>query len=362
MTMSIPSKDVNIDLSLPLSQLPLPATCPPEERGTPRDEVRLLVLHKATGCTEHVRFHQLAEFLDPGDVVIINTSKTLAASLPAYLVQTGSRLRIHVATKMTQSIYIVERRTGRGEPDETPFQIGERIQIGEKGNATAFAMATVIGRFHPNSRLWYVECHTDLWALSEEIGRPIRYSYLNGERALDEFQTVFARDVGSAEMPSAARPFTARIVNELTRRGIRMGDITLHTGVSSHEVQGPLMAHPFLPEWYRVTAQTADMVNEARRQGRRVIAVGTTVVRALATATRENGEVQAQEGWTTTIITPNAPAIAVTGLITGLHESDTSHLAMLYAFVAREKLRVAYEEAADRGYLWHEFGDSNLIL
>ncbi|WAH44467.1 S-adenosylmethionine:tRNA ribosyltransferase-isomerase [Alicyclobacillus fastidiosus] len=346
----------NLSLSLGLPVSPTPATRPPEERGIARDEVKLLVLDRRTGQTQHAVFYRLADYLHPGDLLVVNTSKTLPASLPALLLQGGESMRIHLASRITETTYIVERRDAQGAADERPFQVGDRI-------ALCMHHATVIGRFHPDSRLWYLECKADLWQLAERIGRPIRYGYLQSQPDIADFQTVFARDVGSAEMPSAARPFTERVLRGIEKKGIRIAEITLHTGVSSHEVKGSLSDHPFLPEWYSVPEETAALVNRARAQGRRVIAVGTTVVRALATATNPTtGLVRPESGWTSVVITPDTPVSSVTGLVTGLHDNDTSHLAMLYAFIHRDALAAAYAEAVKRGYLWHEFGDSNLIL
>ncbi|WDL99118.1 S-adenosylmethionine:tRNA ribosyltransferase-isomerase [Alicyclobacillus sp. ALC3] len=344
------------DLSLHLSAQPLPATTTPEERGLERDAVRLLVLHKSTGKTQHVRFHKMADYLDPGDVVVVNTSRTLPASLPATNIVTGEPLRIHVALRMTPRTFVVERRTVAGEADTRLFETGEQLLIGG-------TRATVIGRFHPDSRLWYVETNDNLWRVAEQLGQPIRYGYLQSKPEIEAYQTVFAQHPGSAEMPSAARPFSDRVVEALRQKGVVIADITLHTGVSSHEVTGPLARHPFLPEWFSVSEATAQVVNRANREGRRVIAAGTTVVRALAAATdTERPVIEAKAGWTTIVITPDNPVPTVTGLITGLHDDATSHLAMLYAFVRPDWLRAAYEEAIARGYLWHEFGDSNLIL
>lgn len=343
-------------LSLNLSAPPLPATQTPEERGLARDEVRLLVLHRDTGRAEHVRFHQIADYLDPGDVLVVNTSKTLPASVPATRTQTGESLRIHLALRITSTTYVVERRTAAGHADERPFETGEQLLVGG-------FLATVIGHFHANSRLWYIEAKDDLWQVAEQIGSPIRYGYLQSKPGLEAYQTVFAQHAGSAEMPSAARPFTPRVVAALRQKGVRIADITLHTGVSSHEVKGSLAEHPFLPEWFSVPESTAKLVNQANQEGGRVIAAGTTVVRALAAATDAQRRVVGEKsGWTTIVITPDHPVPTITGLLTGLHDDATSHLAMLYAFVRPDRLRIAYEQAVQQGYLWHEFGDSNLIL
>jgi S-adenosylmethionine:tRNA ribosyltransferase-isomerase len=376
MTMHVKSGGTTAwNLSLDLPQPPNVATHTPETRGLARDEVKLMVLDKVSGERQHATFYQLPQWLDADDVVVVNHSRTLPASLPVRLATDGQGIRIHLAGRITKNLYIVERRTVAGAPDDTRFATGEQLVIDDEAlqmlhrqppeqstKPQGSVVCTVIGHFHPHSRLWYVECAFDLWRVAEIIGQPIRYGYLREAPDIEAFQTIFARELGSAEMPSAARPFSERVVASLQARGVKLAGITLHTGTSSHEVTGRLTDHPFLPEWYHVSAETAALINEANANHRRVIAVGTTVVRAVESATLANGEVVPKAGWTSLIITPESPPRAVTGLMTGFHDSDTSHLAMLYAFTTQENLRSAYAEAVAKGYLWHEFGDANLIL
>jgi S-adenosylmethionine:tRNA ribosyltransferase-isomerase len=195
-----------------------------------------------------------------------------------------------------------------------------------------------------------------------EYGTPIRYGYVHESLPLSTYQTVFARVPGSAEMPSAAYPFTEQLVTRLKEKGIHIAALTLHTGVSSLEVDvDEVQSHPLYPEPCEVPRATAAAVNAARAEGRRVIAVGTTVVRALETAW-DGGSVRPLRGFTRAYIHPARGAHVVDGLITGLHDPVTSHLAMLYAIAGQEMIRSAYGEAVSHGYLWHEFGDSHLIL
>jgi S-adenosylmethionine:tRNA ribosyltransferase-isomerase len=189
------------------------------------------------------------------------------------------------------------------------------------------------------------------------------------------YQTVFATEPGSAEMPSAGRPFTAELVTRLVSRGIQVAPLLLHTGVSSLENHEP----PY-DEFYRVPRDTAERANEARRAGHRVIAVGTTVVRALETVTDETGTTFPGEGWTHLVITPTRPVRSVNALITGFHEPRATHLTLVEqvaATAARHRrvkppttagvcvrchLERAYTEARQAGYFWHEFGDAHLII
>ena len=174
---------------------------------------------------------------------------------------------------------------------------------------------------------------------------------------LDTYQNVYAREPGSAEMPSAGRPFTSELVTRLVAKGVGVSPLVLHTGVSSLEAN----EHPY-PEWYRVPPATAARINDTRRDGGRVIAIGTTVVRALETVVDARRVVHAGSGWTDVIVTPERGASAVDGLLTGWHEPEASHLQMLEAIAGRELLDLAYTEASRAGYLWHEFGDVNLLL
>jgi len=177
------------------------------------------------------------------------------------------------------------------------------------------------------------------------------------EWPLEAYQTVFALHPGSVEMPSAARPFTEGLVVELLARGVIFAPITLHAGVSSLE-RGE---SPY-PERYRVPAQTARLVSSVRESGGRVIAVGTTVVRALETVASPDGEVSPGDGLTSLVVTPARGLRAVDGLLTGWHEPSSSHLQLLEAAAGPDLLRRSYEAATARCYRFHEFGDSHLIL
>jgi S-adenosylmethionine:tRNA ribosyltransferase-isomerase len=188
-----------------------------------------------------------------------------------------------------------------------------------------------------------------------EHGRPITYRYLTGDYPLEDFQTVYATVPGSAEMASAGRPFTAPLLVALMAHGVTVAPVVLHAGVSSQELH-----EPPLPERFEVPAATARLVQSARAAGRRVIAVGTTVVRALESA-GSGGRVRAARGWTDLMLGPQRPARVVTGLLTGLHAPEASHLLLLEAVAGPALVAAAYDEAVDRGYLWHEFGDSMLF-
>ncbi len=314
-----------------------------------RDGVRLLVARHGRPPTHH-RFHDLARALAPGDLVVVNSSDTEPAALPGHR-QDGRAVRLHVSGPTRDATaYIVELRT----PD------GHRVLDGRAGERIALPAGVVTTLRGDGGRLWRAELPIgDGWLAAH--GRPIRYSYLRGDPPIADYRTVFATPVpgefASAEMPSAGRPFTARVLDDLAARGVGVARIVLHTGVSSLEAD-----ELPLPERFRVPVAAADAVNATRARGGRVVAVGTTVTRALETAACDDGTVRATSGWTDLVLGPDRRARVVDGLVTGWHEPEASHLLLLEAVAGTELVGRAYAAAVEREYLWHEFGDSCLLL
>jgi S-adenosylmethionine:tRNA ribosyltransferase-isomerase len=334
--------------------------------------VELLVARRADGGLVDACFSDLARFLHAGDLLVVNTSATLPAALPARL--DGEEVELHLSTPAGEegsraggdgspaggqrwpdtrdARWVVELRTTERLPLRAP-RTGTRLDL--PGGGTAELLVPYLG----SSRLSVARL-----SLGEPVeiylrrhGHPIRYSHTPDERPIDDHQTVFALHPGSAEMPSAARPFTAELVTELVARGVLIAPITLHCGVSSLEAG----ESPY-PERYRVPPETARLVNAVHDWGGRVIAVGTTVVRALETVAAPDGSVSARAGLTNVMVTAERGLRAIDGLITGWHEPESSHLRLLEAAAGPELLRRSYDAAYARGYRFHEFGDSHLIL
>ena len=329
----------------------LSAGQPPESRGLRRDQVRLLVANGA--AVWHARFADLGRFLSPGDLVVVNTSATLPAAVDA------DGVVVHFSTALDEpDTWLVELR----RPDQSG-PVGDAVP-GERITLPAGASLTLLGA---TGRLWRarVTVPGGVRGYLARHGRPIAYGYLRGRFPLAAYQTVFARDpgsadlpgAGSAELPSAGRPFTAELVTGLVAAGITVAPVTLHTGVSSLEGDEPPQ-----PERFAVPEPTARQVNLARRTGGRVVAVGTTVARALETVARPDGTVVAGGGWTDLVLGPDRPARVVDGLVTGWHEPHASHLLLLEAVAGAELVQRAYDAALTNRYLWHEFGDSCLLF
>lgn len=368
----------SFDFELPSE---LEASEPPEARGLARDEVRLMISYRSDNHVVHTRFRELGDFLTAGDLLVINTSGTMNAALDATRAD-GTPLRLHLSTHLPADLWIVELRRLNGTATQPFFeaQAGETLSL-PAGATVKLLTPYVTDRSIPTSaptRLWIATLHLPepLQPYLARHGFPIRYGYVRQNWPSSAYQTVYATETGSAEMPSAGRAFTPELMTRLLAQGVQFAPLLLHTGVSSLESHEP----PY-EEYYRVPMQTARLVNETRASGKRIIAVGTTVVRSLETVTDEQGITHPGEGWTRLVITPERGIHAVNAMLTGLHEPRASHLAMLEALVrqappntniplpesllartGQEHLKMAYAEALRERYLWHEFGDLHLIL
>lgn len=322
---------------------------PPEERGAGRDDVRLLVSRTLTDRVEARHFRELPGLLLPGDLLVVNNSATLPAAV--VVDDRDGGLAVHFSTPRPDGRWLVEprRRAGAASlPWEGPLDSG----------TIALRGGVVLHLDEPfSTRLWISRLSTAVRPYLARYGRPIRYGYVPRAWPVGRYQTVFGRQPGSAEMPSAGRPFTPELVTRLVADGVAVAPITLHTGVASPEAHEPPYAEP-----YEVPPVTARLVNLTRASGGRVIAVGTTVVRALESSVAADGTARPSAGWTERIITPDAPPRLADALLTGLHEPRSSHLAMLTAFAGPGLLDRCYRSAVDDRFLWHEFGDLHLLL
>ncbi len=351
-----------LDFALPKA---LEATEPPEAHGKARDEVRLLVSFRSDNRVEHATFRDLPRYLNEGDVLVINTSGTMPAALNANRAD-GKALELHLSTHLPGDLWTVEARLP-GETSEKGTKPFFDIVPGETLRLPGGASVTLHVPYRRDRtipdptppRLWIATLALPV-ALSDYLaayGFPIRYGYVPRPWPISYYQTVYATEIGSAEMPSSGRPFTPAILDALKARKVQIAPLILHTGVASLESHEP----PY-EEYYRVPLETAHAVNQARADGRRIVAVGTTVIRALETVVDAEGIVHPGEGLTDVVVTHESGMHVADALLTGFHEPKASHLAMLEALTGRRHLEIVYTEALAKGYLWHEFGDENLLM
>ncbi len=350
-------QDKTFDFSLPKL---LECAEPTESRGLARDAVKLMVSRRFDDQIRHTQFSKIGDYLEEGDVLIVNTSGTLNAALPIQL-PNGSEGRVHLSTKMDNKVWLVEIRHIQGQKTKRYHQIKSGQTFTLPGNGKMEVLTPYYGSNNENShlQLWKVRFYFSL-AMNdylEKYGQPIRYAGLENYYPSEYYQTVFASRPGSAEMPSAGRAFTSELVTQLVLKGVQFAPILLHTGVSSLEIG----EKPY-PEYFEVPGFTASIVNRASREGRRVIAVGTTAIRAIESAADDFGTVISKKGMTDLFITPKRGLKVVSGMLTGFHEPKASHLLMMEALANRSHLLKAYSAAIEKEYQWHEFGDLHLIL
>jgi S-adenosylmethionine:tRNA ribosyltransferase-isomerase len=332
----------------------LNATMPPERRGIRRDHVNLLVLDRKTGETSHTRFYELDQYLKAGDLLVLNASRTIPAVLYGIWKRSGTvledRVEIRLARRVNGHIWDV-------------LAVAAGVELGDTFEITSMLEATVTEVLP--KQFFKIRFSLQGSQLIDHIyahGEPVRYEYITHPWELDYYQTVYASVPGSVEMPSAGRAFSWELIFKLQRKGIKIAYIQLHTGLS-YLLDDSLQLSPSENfEQYEVSSETADIIQQTKHTGGRVVAVGTTVVRALETAVDQQGNPVAQAGWTNLQINNSIPLRIVDGLITGFHEPEASHLDLLSALIEPDLLYLAYQEAIERSYLWHEFGDMNLIL
>jgi S-adenosylmethionine:tRNA ribosyltransferase-isomerase len=338
---------IDVRTTEPFVTLPpeLEAREPAEVRGRSRDDVRLLVTRGREGRSQHARFTQLPEFLDSGDLLVLNASATLPAALDARTAS-GDSVVFHVSTRLPGGLCVVELR-------------GQSAQESDILSLADGATLTLLARYRDSRRLWMgrFDGVQDVISYLYRWGKPIAYRHVRGEWPIEAYQNVYATVAGSAEMPSAGRPITREMLGRLRKSGTRVAHVLLHTGVSSPERDEP----PY-EESFDVPHETAALVAQTRAAGRRVIAVGTTVVRALESAADGRGRIVAAKGWTDLVITPQRGLKFVDGMLTGFHEPRSSHLSLLETLVGKQHVDQAYAAALAGRYLWHEFGDSHLLL
>lgn len=354
--------ELELDFDLPRN---LEASEPPEARGLARDQVGMLVSRYKIDTFTHTNFRSLPKFIDPGDVLVINTSATRKSALATRTPQ-DVPLKLHLSTQLDEDTWVVELRYVVDGASKSYYEASINDHLPVPGGGVAKLLAPYNPRSfdlddHPGGkvRLWRAKLSTPepMEAYLEAHGTPIRYRYVKKEWPISYYQTVYANERGSAEMPSAGRPFSLQMITRLVAQGVNFAPLILHTGVASLEAHEA----PY-EEYYRVPAETAHKINDAKSRGKRIIAVGTTSARAIETVTDAYGKVHPGEGWTELMISPQRGMRAIDSLITGLHEPKASHLSMLAAVASRQHLQIAYDEALRKKYLWHEFGDIHFLL
>ncbi len=338
----------------------LECSIPTEIRGINRDEVRLMISNISTDNVQHDTFKNIVDYLNEDDVLVVNTSGTIKAAIPAKN-KNNTFLQIHLSTQLKNKKWVAELREISENNTQRYFggQPNEIIELIHGGSIR------LIQPYYSNSNQ---EDHLQLWTIEliieeevshylEKFAQNIQYFNIKKNYPNSFYQTIFAKEFGSAEMPSAGRAFTQNVLDQLEKKGVEIIPILLHTGVASLEMN----EKPY-EEYFEISKKSATAINNARKKGKNIIAVGTTVIRAIETLTSSQKITSSGKGWTNIFITPERGVNGIDGLITGFHEPKASHLFMLEAITKRKHLEITYHEAVHHKYLWHEFGDLHLIL
>ena len=337
----------------------LSAKKPPELHGINRDHVKLFVLDRKNAKTYHSAFNHLSDYLKRGDLLIFNSSRTLPASLKTINYKAQQNLEVRLAEHLPDDSWLVLFLYRNKNHFHSNLQPGLKIEF-ESGLS-----ATIIERNIHNPRLWKIKFSAngpELINLFYQIGKPIHYGYISAPLPLEYFLTVFAKDPGSSEMPSAGRAFTWKMLFDLKNKGIDTAFLTLHTGLSSYMDDDSNAGHLIAEEEYFISESTADKIETNRMSKGRIIAVGTSVVRVIESSALQTGKVVPGHAYTSLRITESHKLKIANGLITGFHEPEARHLDLISAFLSPALIKKTYEEAIEKKYLWHEFGDLCLIL
>lgn len=318
-----------------------------------RDESRLMVLNKENGEIKHKVFKDIIEYLNPGDCLVLNNTRVLPARLIGAKEGSGGKIE-----------FLLLKRT---ELDtwETLVKPGKRAQVGTKfvfGNGEL--TAEVIGLGEEGSRIVKFYYEGIFEQVLDKLGQMPLPPYI--KEKLDDkerYQTVYSKEVGSAAAPTAGLHFTDELLNKIKNKGVKLAFITLHVGLGTFRPVkvDKIEEHHMHSEYYIMTKETADIINEAKYNGNRVIAVGTTSCRTLETIGDENGMVREQSGWTNIFIYPGYNFKIVDALITNFHLPESTLIMLVSALSNREIILNAYNKAVENKYRFFSFGDAMFI-
>jgi S-adenosylmethionine:tRNA ribosyltransferase-isomerase len=318
----------------------------------PRDASRLMVVNRATGEIAHSRFHQLGQWLRPGDVLIFNDTRVIPARLAARKAGTGGKVEVLLLKRRAPLMWEV-LIGGKG------LHVGSRVDIEGNADLRAVVMEDLGG---PRR---VVQFSKPITPLLDAVGATPLPPYIHEPLAVRErYQTVYAHVPGSAAAPTAGLHFTRELIAQLRAAGEQMGCVTLHVGLDTFApvAEEDIEEHAMHGEWCELSDETARLVNAAKREGRRVVAVGTTSVRTLESAARDDGGVAPFSDTTRLFILPGHRFRVVDAMITNFHLPKSTLLMLVSAFAGRETILAAYETAKREGYRFYSFGDAMLLL
>jgi S-adenosylmethionine:tRNA ribosyltransferase-isomerase len=339
----------DFDFEVPMRLL---ARQPREDLGQRRDQSRLLVMRRDSGTTEHVLFRDIDRYLSPGDTLLLNDTKVIPALLHGER-EGGGKVDVVIFCRRDDRYWDCTIKPLRG--------IGPGARLHFDGGKVK---ATVVDRLQNQTWRVLFDYEGDFFELLNRFGEAATSMYaLTCRDPMASYNTVYALKPGATEMPAAGRHFTSELLEGLKAKGVNLGFITLHIGLSSMAVTVENVKNEFLgEEWCSLSPEIADLVNRTKASGHKVMACGTTVTRTLETATGDDGITRPWEGWTHLFIFPGYRWKACDSIITNFHQPKSSRILLAAAFVGWDLVRRAYEEAIVKEYLFYEFGDTTLMM
>jgi S-adenosylmethionine:tRNA ribosyltransferase-isomerase len=329
---------------------------PCEARGKARSDSRMLVLDRSNNTVSHARVCDIGRYLCPGDIIVLNNSKTVPSVFDARR-EDGGRITLYLCSGRGDDVWHAYLEPSR---DVT---FGFRVFAGD--GAAGNLVGEVIG-VHDSIPGLYVmkfQYEGELFDILNRIAKPVYSTYARRQWELDYYQNFHACVPGSVEQPSAGRHFTPELLDSLAAQGIEMAYLTLHTGMSNLTIEEDRVGeHSMYEEYFSIDNAVAEKINEARSRGGRVLGIGTTVMRALETVADEQGQIRPFSGWTDLFIAPGYQFKAVDMFLTNFHGPRTTRLALIMAFAGIDLVKRGYAEAIKQGYLFYEFGDTTLTI
>ncbi len=319
----------------------------------PRDSSRLLVLGRTTGELEHRHFRDIIDYLNPGDCLICNDSRVLPARIFGVKEGTGANVEFLLLRQIENKRWEALARPGKKAKPGVRFIFGDGLMTG-----------TVTEVTEEGNRIVDFECEGSFFEVLDRLGQMPLPPYIHEKlKDKERYQTVYSRELGSAAAPTAGLHFTPELMERICQKGIRIGYVTLHVGLGTFRPVkvDDVTKHHMHSEHYELPAETAELINETRKNGGRVIAVGTTSCRTLETVAKKEGCVCASEGWTDIFIYPGFKFEVLDGLITNFHLPESTLIMLVSAFAGFDNVMNAYKTAVEEKYRFFSFGDSMFI-
>lgn len=319
-----------------------------------RDNSRLMVLHRETGELEHKHFYDVIDYLNPGDCLVVNNTKVIPARLMGVKEETGASIEVLLLKRKEEKVWETLVKPGK------KARVGARISFGD-----GLLVGEVIDVVEEGNRLIRFEYDGIFEEILDQLGQMPLPPYIT-HRLQDKnrYQTVYAKYDGSAAAPTAGLHFTEELLQKIQDKGVRIAKVTLHVGLGTFRPvkEENVLDHHMHSEFYIVDEEAANIINETKANGGRVISVGTTSTRTLETVAEPDGHIPVKSGWTDIFIYPGYQFKAVDCLITNFHLPESTLIMLVSALADRETILHAYETAVEEKYRFFSFGDAMLIL